>query len=222
MPSLQNKTGVKKPTVVRPRSPRFIGIVAVVLLLVGTTTAWYVLNRHKTPAPITYSTDQPDETRPNKDSFRWHGRSEDPKYISLPSIQTEGFIQNVGVDQRQQVAVPTNIHIAGWFTNSVLPGQNGLSIIDGHLDGRRDKGIFNRLGDLKENDEFTIEFGNGETKVFRVRQVSTMPTEEANSLLFSQNPNIRQQLTLITCGGNFDQQSRQYEERVLVVAELKI
>ena len=168
---------------------------------------------------VTYSTDNPSEEKP-KDDFKWLGKSEEPKYIRLNTIQTEGYIQNVGVDQSKQVAVPNNIHLAGWFRDTVRPGEKGLSIIDGHVDGRTSAGIFKSLGNLKQGDQFTIEMGNGNLKTFKIKKVSTVDTNLANNELFSQDPMIKSQLNLITCGGTFDKQSKQYDKRVIAVSEL--
>lgn len=168
---------------------------------------------------ITYSTDKPDEGKPGDDHV-WQGGSEDPKYIKLPTIGAEGFVQNVGVDQNQQVAVPNNIHIAGWFVDSVKPGNKGLSIIDGHVDGRQNPGIFMNLVNLKENDLYTVEFGDGSVKQFRVIGVTSVETAKAANILFSQSPKVANQLNLITCGGTFDHDSQRYDKRVIVYSEL--
>lgn len=186
----------------------------------------FALLRKETPAPartsevITFSTDEPDEQKPSADTFVWKGRASDPKYISLPTVNAEGFIQNVGVDQNNAVAVPNNIHMAGWFAESSRPGQAGLSIIDGHVDGRRSDGIFKNLNKLKENDELTVELGGGKVKRFRVKKVTTIDTTRSAEALFSHEPTLSSQLNLITCDGNFDRQTKQYNKRVIVVTEL--
>lgn len=199
-----------------------LAIALVVLALVAFGA--YRIIRPDTLAPpktevITHSTDTPEETKPDK-KYEWKGAPDDPKFIKLPTINTEGFIQNVGVDQNKQVAVPNNIHVAGWFKDSVKPGQKGLSIIDGHLNGRSNDGIFVNLEDLKKDDVYTVEFGNGSTKQFKITEVVTVATQEAASILFSQNPKATNQLNLITCGGNFDPNARLYDKRVIVISQL--
>lgn len=169
--------------------------------------------------PINYSADTPDEQKPDK-KFKWNGTANDPKFIKLPSIGAEGYVQKVGVDQNSQIAVPGNIHIAGWFTDSVLPGEKGLSIIDGHVNGWTSEGIFKRLNDLKAEDKFTIETGDGTIKSFLVKKIVELPTSESASVLFSQDPSIARQVNLITCGGNFDPASKQYDKRIIVISEL--
>ena len=166
---------------------------------------------------VTYSTDNPEEDQ--NAPFDWTGEVSDPKYITLPSIEAEGFIQKVGVDQNSEVAVPTNIHVAGWFVQSAKPGDKGLSIIDGHVNGRSQDGIFKQLSLLGPDDTFTIERGDGSVLEYRVRQVSNVSVDEAPTVLFSQLVGVSEQLNLITCGGEFDAASRQYDQRVIVNAE---
>lgn len=168
---------------------------------------------------ITFTTDKPDETKPDKDSYKWKGKPTDPRYISLPSIKAEGFVQKVGVDQNRQVAAPNNVHMAAWFVDTVLPGQKGLSIVDAHVSGPNQPGIFKNLGKLRAGDTFTVEFGNGTLKKFKVFEKTTVPEAEAAALLFNQDPTILSQLNLITCAGRYDKSARSYTDRTIVYAE---
>lgn len=139
-----------------------VGVAALGFLVFSNNTS------QVTPEVLTYSTDKPDEAKPNKDTYKWQGQPTDPKFITMPTINNDGFIQKVGVDQNKQIAVPNNIHVAGWFNQSQLPGDKGLSIIDGHVTGRVNNGIFKDLGKLKKDDVFKIEFGNGTVKEFKM------------------------------------------------------
>lgn len=167
---------------------------------------------------ITQSTDDPDETPIDKDNFDWKGKATDPKYISLPTIKGEGFLQKVGIDQRKEVGVPTNVHLAAWFSKSSLPGEKGLSIIDGHVDGKSQPGVFKNLGKLKVGQRFTIEFGNEKKTTFVVRKVSTVDEDKAASVLFSADLGVMSQLNLITCGGTYDKKARHYKQRIIVAS----
>lgn len=215
---------VKVPKI-RPKQQHAL-IVLVIVLGVGAAFAGYTLVRKK-PAPaepksnvITYSTDQPDENPPGKD-FVWKGKPTDPKYITLPTIKAGGFLQNVGVDQKKAVAVPNNIHMAGWFVDTVLPGAQGLSVIDGHVNGRVNAGIFKNLTKLQAGDSLSIEFGNGSKKEFEVVKLVTKDTKDAAGVLFTQEPGVLNQINLITCSGTWDKQSQQYSQRTIAITKLK-
>jgi LPXTG-site transpeptidase (sortase) family protein len=166
------------------------------------------------------SSTSPAEDKPSKENFAWKGSTKDPKYIIIPTISAEGFIQKADVDQNKQIAVPDNIHLAAWFVQSSAPGDLGLSIIDGHLNGRQNNGIFMNLNKLKAGDQFKIELGGGAIKKFQVVSLKTVATPEASNILFSQEPSITSQLNLITCAGTYDAKLQSYDERLIVYSKL--
>lgn len=144
---------------------------------------------------------------------------EDPKVIRIPAIAVEGYIQNVTVDRYSSIGAPSNINLAGWYTGSVKPGENGLSIIDGHVQGRYKPGIFKNLANLNAGDEFSVEFGDRSNKDFLVVSVNTYTLEQSNEALFALDSTLGSQLNLITCGGKFNKSSQTYEKRVIVVSK---
>jgi len=170
---------------------------------------------------LTYSTDTPSEEPVKKDEYIWKGASDEPKYIELPSISGGGFIQKVGVDQNKQIAVPNNIFFAGWFSETAKPGQKGLSIIDGHVNGRENDGIFKNLGKMKVGDSFSVQLGDDSVKNYEVIKTVTVNTADAANELFSQDPKVTSQLNVITCGGTFNRTTKQYDKRIIVSAKLK-
>lgn len=170
-------------------------------------------------APITYSTPSPSEEKPDN-NFIWQGALDHPKKITIASVGVDGYVQNVGVDQNQEVAVPNNIHMAGWFAESVSPGQKGLSIIDGHVDGNTQAAIFNNLANIKKGAEILVELGDGSVKKFEVIKTDVVDVKDAPNILFSQNPKVSSQLNLITCIGNYDQSSQRYDKRIIVSSKL--
>lgn len=168
---------------------------------------------------ITRSTDTPDETKVDKSSYKWVGLDEDPKYIELPSIKAEGFIQKVGIDQYKRIAVPNNIHLAGWFTESSKPGQAGLSIIAGHVTGRYNDAVFKNLVNLKAEDKLFLTLGSGKVLEYQVLSIQSVDLAGSADALFSQNTAVRSQLNLITCGGNYLDDQRSFDRRVIVSAK---
>lgn len=207
--------------------PKRVAIALIIAIVLAIGWLMLVVTMKATPSKqptvtrtvITHSTTAPSESPIDASSYTWNGEVTDPKYISLPTINTEGFIQQVGVDQNKQIAVPTNVHLAGWYVDSVAPGKPGLSIIDGHIvaDGKS-QGIFQHLSDLQKNDSFTVAFGSGATQKFVVDSVQTIPLSTVPEVLFSQNPAIKNQLNLVTCGGQYDKSAKEFTHRVVVVS----
>jgi sortase (surface protein transpeptidase) len=121
---------------------------------------WYSHTSGTAPPPtinktITHSTDRPDE-RSVSQSSEYNVPADQPKKIIIPSIAAEGFIQPVGKDQYNNVGVPTNIHFAGWYVDSVKPGNPGLSVIDGHVSSLYGSALFAKLKNLRDNDKVTV------------------------------------------------------------------
>lgn len=219
LPKLKHLAGIVRSL------PKPVLISSIVVLVIGLTVAVWSL----APDPpklfddsgtVIYTTDKPEENKLGVNDYDWQGKDDEPRYINLPTIGAAGYIQKVGVDQNKQVSAPTNISLAGWFVEGARPGERGLSIIDGHVDGARSDGIFKDLAKLQKDHIFTVELGNDKLLQYRVIAIQTVDTKDAATILFSQNPATRSQLNLITCGGNFDTDSRLYDKRVIVSSEL--
>lgn len=170
-----------------------------------------------TEETVRYTVDVPSEA-PIPDNYSVPDGQ--PLSIEVPVAGIKGFIQKVGIDQNQAVTAPNNVHLAGWFVDSVKPGEKGLSIIDGHVSGRSADGIFKGLPQVKPDDEIVITMGGGQKFTYKVLDTKTVPNEQAASVLFEQGPTISHQLNLITCSGQFDKASNSYKDRVIVSAAL--
>lgn len=163
----------------------------------------------------------PDETKPTEEMYsRYVVEPNDPRAIAIKDLGIYGLVQKVGLTENNQIAVPTNIHFAGWYVNSAIPGEKGLSIIDGHVSGATSDGIFKKLVNAKIDQEVMIEFGDKTTKKFKIVEVKTVAESQAATELFNQNYNIDNQLNLITCTGKFNKNTQTYEDRVVAVTQL--
>lgn len=206
----------------------FIAITLVAIGLIG-YGVWGFWQRHEathTPNPVistevvTYSTDTPDETPPGDNCADYTVADEQPRAIELPSLGVSGCIQRVGVDQNNAIAVPTNIHVAGWFVESPLPGDKGVSILAGHVLGRYNDAIFANLSELQPGDRIRVQFGDMSWREFEAVSSDNYSVEQASVEQYRKLDGSEHQLTLITCGGRFDAEAVTYDERVLVRARL--
>jgi len=169
-------------------------------------------------AVVTYSTSTPDESPPPKAS-EYKVAADQPKTIIIPSLNIEAYIQKVGVDQHGDVSVPSNINFAGWFVNSVKPGENGLSLVDGHVGGRYNKGAFKDLIKLQIGSQVNIEYGDGSLRKFEVTDKRELAADKAAPFLFEKQKDINAQLNLITCSGDFDKKTNTFNKRTIVVSK---
>ena len=197
-------------------------VVGLVLLGVGVNGVrnWYDVKRGGVPAGgnqvVTVSTDRPSEQPVPK---TYSVPADKPLSIQMPSIKAQGFIQQVGADKENRMVVPNNVHMAGWYTGSSLPGDKGLSIIDGHVNGLYAKGIFKDLAKLKAGDKFTVTYGDKSVRDFKVKKLKTVSTKEADTVLYERDSSVVKQLNLITCAGRYEKSDHSYDQRVIVFAE---
>ena len=208
------------------RQKRFWLGIGIVVLVVGSALAIIWLLRKAETAPdgdqdttITYTVETPSETEPSDD---YRVPDSQPLRVEIINLGVKGYIQRVGTDQHQAVAAPDNIHMAGWFVDSVLPGQKGLSIIDGHEGGPTMDGIFKQLPNVKAGDEVTITMGGGKTYTYTVFEVRVVDKDQAAAILFDQSPtSTNGQLNLITCTGMYSDADKTYDKRAVVYAVLQ-
>lgn len=202
-------------------------LVSVSLLAYGGFMLWQWYSATNNPSPtistqsVTVSTTTPDETPPIDACKNYTVAPTLPRHITIESIGVSACIEHVGVDQNNQVAVPTNIHLAGWYTQGPIPGQQGVSLIDGHVLGRYGDAVFADLANVKANDIVKIEFGDKTVKEFEIFSSQTFSLEDSQDEFLKQVPGVDSQLTLITCGGDFDSSSQTYSDRVVVRAKLR-
>jgi hypothetical protein len=174
-----------------------------------------------TPQAIVDTPAAPDEKPPSsKQVLEYRVAADQPRSLRIRSVGISGLIQPVGTTKTNAMAVPTNIFFGGFYTGAAKPGLPGLSIINGHTTGRYRNGIFQRLGTAKIGDIIEVEFGDRSIKKFAVVSTKQLPEAESAAYLFSHRPGIASPLNLITCGGNFDQASARFADRVIVVAKL--
>jgi len=75
------------------------------------------------------------------------------------------------------------------------------------------------LGKLKANDEFSIEYGDGSKRDFKVIEVKQVSVEDAYDLMYEKREGVEKQLNLVTCGGTYNKVERTYEDRIIVISE---
>ena len=161
----------------------------------------------------------PSENKPAEISTGYVVPAGQPRVIEIPSISVEAYVQRVGITPQGAMATPNNIYFTGWYVNSVGPGEQGLSIINGHVGGRYSPGIFENLKNTKQGEKIRVQMGDLSWREFEITSVNTYPVEESGEALFDDDPTVDSELHLITCEGNYNSQSDTYDQRVIVVAK---
>lgn len=162
----------------------------------------------------------------NLSAFFWRTQAvpiipDRPKRLVIPAIGVRALVQEVGVDQKGQMGIPTNFTDVAWFKLGPKPGEPGTAVIDGHLDTVRDaNAVFANLSKLKKGDIIKVEDFSGQTINFQVTETATYDITNAPvDKIFEYNTNVSK-LNLITCDGIWNQKERNYNQRFVVYSTM--
>jgi sortase (surface protein transpeptidase) len=139
-----------------------------------------------------------------------------PTTVSIPSIGLDAPIVPIGLEPGTDVLAIPDIHHVGWYDLGPSPGQDGSAVLAGHVDSVGHLGVFWYLRDLVPGDAITLTYADGSVRRFVVIGRQEFAKQDLPADLFSrQGPPT---LTLITCGGAFDEATGHYVDNVVVVA----
>lgn len=143
-----------------------------------------------------------------------------PVSISIPKINIEAAVEEVGLDKNYAMDIPADENNAAWYKLGVKPGELGNSVIAGHFDKKNGKpAIFYKLGELEKGDELIVKDSSGKKLTFKVTYSQSYNLDEFPlKAVFGMHTKPR--LNLITCEGVYDKQSKLYSHRLVVYSEL--
>jgi hypothetical protein len=134
----------------------------------------------------------------------------------IPSLHVSAQIENVGLDRDAQMQSPQNVQNVGWFLPGAAPGDPGDAVIDGHFNWYSGPAVFAHIDDLKAGDTIRVDLWNGQSVLFHVTAKTTVPYTSTVPGLFEKRGPVR--LSLITCGGEWDNGKHTYQNRLVVEA----
>lgn len=142
-----------------------------------------------------------------------------PVSIEIPSINVKTKVEHVGTLDDGRMDVPKDADNVGWYKPGTLPGAQGNSVIAGHVDDLTSPAVFYDLHKLKDGDKIIVTGKSGEKLTFKVNQSKVYPRQDSpieNIFGFT----YRSALNLITCTGDYDPETTERAERLVVTAEL--
>jgi hypothetical protein len=143
-----------------------------------------------------------------------------PVGLDIPAIRVHASVIALGLNRNGTLAVPPLGHpgLTSWYDEGPAPGQRGAAAILGHVDATGvGPAVFYNLGNLRPGAKIYVRLRDGQTIVFETYSVALFskarfPT--AKVFGYTSWPTLR----LITCGGEFDQNSRHYAGNVVAFA----
>lgn len=143
-----------------------------------------------------------------------------PQKIIIDKLDVNTPIEPVQKDSQGRMDIPKNWNNTAWYSLGPKPGENGAAVIAGHVDTPSgDPSVFYGIDTLNSGDQIIIVDENGNEIKFAVTNVATyelddMPLDE----IFEKTGPAR--LNLITCGGDWDKEKKDYTQRIVTYAEL--
>lgn len=141
-----------------------------------------------------------------------------PKRITIAKTKTNARVLGLGLKGGKQLDAPKNIFDVGWYDKSAKPGSGGGAVLlDGHVSGKRKKGVFYNLNSLISGDVIQIERGDGQIIDYQVVKIEAYPHNDVDmTAAMLPVENGKEGLNIITCHG--DVSAGSYEERLVVFA----
>jgi LPXTG-site transpeptidase (sortase) family protein len=144
-----------------------------------------------------------------------------PVRVKIPDLGIDAKVFPVGVTADQALEIPEDISEVGWFKYGPAPGSSqGSSVLVAHRDGTSEgRGVFFPLDSVDEGTKVNVVTESGSVVRYRVVSVegiqkSTFDTEIEEFFTGSGKP----RLTLITCGGAYEEDNGGYQANVVVTA----
>ncbi|MCP3032908.1 class F sortase [Halobacillus sp. A1] len=142
-----------------------------------------------------------------------------PTHIKIPSIDVDAPIEQVGILDNGQMGVPQEMEKVGWFEPGTKPGENGNSVLAGHVDSKTGPAVFFKLDQLEEGDDIIVSDEEGTELTYTVKRMESYPyTDSPIDEIFGQTD--QKNLNLITCTGTFNREAGTHDERLVVYTEL--
>ena len=140
-----------------------------------------------------------------------------PVRLAIPTLGVDAPVLPVGVDEQGNMASPETAFDTTWYAPGTRPGERGNAAVSGHVDFRDvGQAVFWDLQRLGTGDEVWVTDDKGARRRFVVQSVETyqqIPLDRVFGFTGDRN------LNLISCIGDFDPVSRQYDRRIVVYTQ---
>jgi LPXTG-site transpeptidase (sortase) family protein len=138
--------------------------------------------------------------------------------INTGAVKVSAPVEYVGETETGAMAAPVGWWNVAWYKYGPHPGEQGNSVLAGHLDSTTGPAVFWDLGELRVGDRVSVLDAAGRTIQFRVREIEVyylgnVPMEK----IFGSSDGAH--LNLITCDGAFDRDAGLYDRRLVVFTD---
>jgi sortase (surface protein transpeptidase) len=140
-----------------------------------------------------------------------------PRRISIPTIGVSARVVPLHLESDGTMETPDEWGDTGWFEPGREPGEQGPSVIAGHVDSTNGPAVFYRLRDLRRGDLIRIRRADDSVVRFRVEGLERWSKAAFPTRRVFGRTHIST-LRLVTCSGEFDSSNGHYLDNTIVYA----
>ena len=141
-----------------------------------------------------------------------------PATLAIPKLGVEADVAPVNYDKDGLMDVPPDPDMVAWFEYGPGMGVPGNAVFAAHVDWGGRPRVFARLTALEPGDAVLIQDAQGRGYQYIVQSSHVYDAEGAPvEEIFAQTADPV--ITLITCGGRYQAATREYLDRIVVVAK---
>lgn len=142
-----------------------------------------------------------------------------PILLSIPAININAAVENVGLTPDGAMDAPKNPTDVGWYELGPRPGEVGSAVIAGHV-GWKDstQAAFDKVASLRKGDILYVKNAEGATITFVVRELRMYDKDQDASSIFNSFDG-KAHLNLIACEGVWSAATKSYSKRLVVFAD---
>ncbi|MEV6397015.1 class F sortase [Streptomyces sp. NPDC051907] len=144
-----------------------------------------------------------------------------PNRVSIPAIAVDAPFVPLAIGKSGALDAPPahDVNLVGWFAGGPTPGELGTAVIAGHVDTKTGPAVFALLSSVQPGNKVDISRQDGTTATFVVDAVESFSKADfPNDRVYADTPDA--QLRVITCGGDYDREAKDYTENLVVFAHL--
>lgn len=141
----------------------------------------------------------------------------EPVRVLIDRLKIDVRIIDVGTTPEGELDVP-DVDVVGWYRPGSAPGEDGATVLAAHVTWGDQFGPFLELGTLEAGDRVQVTVDGGEVLEYQVTERHQYPKDALppDRIWATNGPET---LVLITCGGEFDNDIRRFDDNVVVYAE---
>lgn len=148
----------------------------------------------------------------------WNAGAGEPIRVTIPTLGVRAPVEPTGLNRDGTAEVPSSAGTIGWYQPLGPFDDAGGQVLAGHISWRGETGTFADIGTLETGDQVQITTGDGTRLTYKVDHVELLDKDHV-PLADIYDATGPEQLTLITCGGVFNQRVGHYDSNWVVTAQ---